>query len=152
MDVLAHELGHAQYDSGVKNRNGGKLGKLAHDSRHFLSTHEKPVKYLRRGVGFYQGLKAGRDGEDKEHLAKTIATSSLLESPTLVSEAMASRKGLQLLKQAGATKKQLKASRKSLGLAFGTYAVGAAGSVIKDLGMYGAGRVIGKHTKNDKRR
>lgn len=121
--IIAHELGHAHY---YKNRDAGIIGKAAHKAKRIV-----PTRLLNMSASIASGVdKARREerGEEERKILKHSgwATPLVTYSPTLVSEAAASKKGLKLLKKAGASKELMKASKKNLGAAFGTYATAAA--------------------------
>ncbi len=82
-------------------------------------------------AGIIAGVRSGKKAAEKEAAGEKEsklsrhsgwATGLAVQSPGLVSEAMASKHGLDLMKKAGASKKLMKASRRNLGAALGTYA------------------------------
>lgn len=82
-------------------------------------------------AGIIAGVRSGKKAAEKEAAGEKEsklsrhsgwATGLAIQSPGLVSEAMASKHGLDLMKKAGASKKLIKASRRNLGAALGTYA------------------------------
>lgn len=122
--TLAHELGHLHYQTKLK---AGKIGKAAHKaygaSRIAISL--TPV------YGYASGVKNARKEDRGEKLTtwdktKSIAVPLALSAPILVAEGAASARGIKILKEAGASKKYLKASKKSLAKAHGTYTISAA--------------------------
>ena len=132
--VLAHELGHAERAAKGSLFNGIE-GKL------------RDSKLLKRSgaIGLASGFASGYNqtkNSDDSTIKKigTYVPIIAINTPVLVEEADASRRGLKLMKKAGATKAQLKASRKTLGYALGTYAI----SPVAQLAMTGVGRVAGK--------
>lgn len=134
-DTLAHELGHAHYDA---NKDAGKVGKYAHKAYKKLGgmasfTRHSPLAAVGAGVTSgvvkakkeEKGKKEGKLNKVLPYLAPTAVT-----APGLVSEVAASHKGLKMLKEAGATKKDLRAARKNLAgaaLSYGTIAAMNAG-------------------------
>ena len=100
--TLAHELGHAELDK----RLWGKLVQNPIARGAFPWT---PVAGALGGVLLSKGKKLG--------LLLPVAT----VAPTLISEGAASAKGKKLLKDVGATKKELEEYKKEMGMAFGTY-------------------------------
>lgn len=146
-DVLAHELGHSKYSKKGRAKGvGGAVGRIAH------KTDRLGRSYMGRpGLvnGFLTGMAAGSIEEARKNRGKKenkiIRHSSwgipvAAAIPTLVAEGMASRKGLKILKQSGASKEYLKKSRKNLARAWGTYATSTAASA----GSGEVGRVAGK--------
>lgn len=128
---LAHEIGHAYYD---REKKAGKIGKVAHKA--YLKTGGSIGGATIPGLagiasGIYSGkAKAKREKEGKKEgkISKHSgwAVPVALSAPMLVSEAAASRKGIKLLKQSGASKKVIKDAKKNLSGAFGTYATQVA--------------------------
>jgi hypothetical protein len=125
LPVLAHELAHARMGQSRLGRTwltGGavsrKLAPLGIAGAAFADPDSKVSKYAPAAAG-------------------------LAWAPTLVEEGRASIKGHRALKKGGFGKKVLTRSRKGLGRAFGTYALGAAGTV----GAALAARAIRKRMK-----
>lgn len=144
-DVLAHELGHAQYLRGGRSKS--IIGKAAHKltpvSAISMST---PIGAVGSAInGFRSGqksVKAKRDGKRESIWNKTrsIAVPTALAAPLLISEGKASLYGLKAMKKAGASKELIAQSKKRLLGAYGTYAGQASKNV-----MIGAGsREVGK--------
>lgn len=112
--VLAHELGHAEFDKTM-------LGK---------ATQNLPVGQLRNpmlsmGIGAASGALTGMsDNETVQRVGRWAPLA--LQAPMLMSEAAASLKGHSNLKRLGATAEQLKRYRRTMLPAFGTYAGAAA--------------------------
>ena len=102
-ETLAHELGHAELDK----RLWGKIVQSPVARGFFPWT---PVAGALGGVLLSRGKKLG--------LLLPVATAT----PTLISEVGASAKGKKLLKDVGATKKELEKYKKEMKGAFGTYA------------------------------
>lgn len=133
-DVLSHELAHSKYM--VKGRSKMGLGKLSHkayeaSSRSTLS----PIGAIASSInGYKSGVKAQKlksEGKKEsswnKHRAWIVPTA--MAAPMLVAEAAASKKGLNLMKSNGANKELLKASKRRLGAAWGTYAGRSASNV-----------------------
>lgn len=134
-DTFAHELGHAHYDT---NKDAGKIGKYAHKAYKKLGGMASfntfsPLAAVSAGVTSgvvkakkeEKGKKEGKLNKVVPYLAPTAVA-----APGLVSEVAASHKGLKMLKEAGATKKDLRAARKNLAgaaLTYGTLAAVNAG-------------------------
>ena len=126
-DILSHELGHSKYM--VKGRSKMGLGKLSHKvyEASSLST-TTPVGAITSAInGYKSGVKAQKlKAEGKKESAwnkhRAWAVPVAMAAPMLVAEAAASKKGLNLMKSHGANKELLKASKKRLGSAWGTYA------------------------------
>ncbi len=130
-DTLAHELGHAHYDA---NEKAGKVGKAAHKAYIRLGGSKlfykvSPVTAIGTGVasGIHKAKKEAK-GEKEGKLSKVAPylVPTTIVAPGLVSEVMASHKGMKYLKRAGASKKDLSASRKNLATAALTYGTMAA--------------------------
>ena len=69
----------------------------------------------------------------------------------MVSEALATKHGLKLLKKSGASKELMKSSKKRLGKALGTYGLGAALSIGSgELTKIGTDKLMKKINKKDK--
>lgn len=126
-DMLAHELGHAHYDVSEK---AGKVGKAAHKAylksggTNKLFMKVSPATAISVGVasGIHKAKKEAK-GEKEGKLSKVapyLAPTAVV-APGLVSEVMASHKGMKFLKKAGASKKDLSASRGNLATAALTY-------------------------------
>lgn len=131
-DTLAHELGHAHYDA---NEKAGKIGKAAHKAYFKLGGTNKlfmkvsPAAAIGTGVasGIHKAKKENK-GEKEGKLSKVapyLAPTTVV-APGLVSEVMASHKGMKFLKKAGASKKDISASRRNLASAALTYGTLAA--------------------------
>lgn len=122
-DHLAHELGHEHFSG--KDAKG--IGKLAHKAYIGSDRHA----YLTLASGASSGIAAGINkahkeakGEKESTLNKLspALTSLAVASPMLVAEAAASKHGMKLIKDAGATRRYQKAARRSLAGAWGSYA------------------------------
>lgn len=144
-DVLAHELGHAQYFK--KGRSKNIVAKIAH-KLHPISATATYNKYAKGGV-FVHGLQSGiRNEKDKQEGKKSstwkqlrsVAVPAAITAPMLIAEATASGKGIRMLKEAGASERFIKESRKAMGNAFKTY----AGDSIKFVGLGAAGELAGR--------
>lgn len=124
---LSHELGHRHY---FKEKGAGKIGKAAHKGYKYTGgalSHMAVSPVSAHFAGKASGKSKARKEENEEKESKLgkaapIATPLLVSTPGLVSEAAASRKGMKMLRKAGASKEMLKKSNKTLGHAFGTYA------------------------------
>lgn len=129
-DVLSHEMGHAHYDKRKIKSVSDAIGKVAHKA--YLKTGEMLNHVaLAPTAGIIAGVRSGKKAAEKEAAGEKEsklsrhsgwATGLAVQSPGLVSEAMASKHGLDLMKKASASKKLMKASRRNLGAALGTYA------------------------------
>lgn len=146
-DILSHELGHSALGAGKigKGRSKDIVGKGAHKLYNAGKFGMSAGTIVGGVTGYKSGLKAAKlEAEGKKEKTwdkvKSVAIPAAMVSPILVSEAAASRHGIKLLKEAGASKEALKTAKRSLGKAWGSYAaVGSAGAVT------GAGsRAIGK--------
>lgn len=160
--ALSHELGHAQYMKSGRSKN--IIGKAAHSkiaqriSRPFI---EQPGKaaVMSASIGTISGIaNAKKKAEGKElnlwDKTRAVALPALLASPTLISEAAASRKGIKMLKEAGASKELINQSKKKLRHAFGTYASQASIPIMAGgVGEYAARKstkVASKSRNSDK--
>lgn len=154
-DVLAHELGHShyQYRGGVK----GLPIEAAHQLHGLGQFAASPVgTIVGGGLGFKSGLKKAKlesvgEKESKFNRIQGL-TPAIISAPMLISEAAASRKGLQLLKNAGASKESLAAAKKNLTNAWKTYGGVTLASTAVGEGSRGIGYGVGKiaYRKNRK--
>lgn len=133
--VLAHEMGHAQFDKGL----GGKLTQNIPARIAFgLSSLASPVA----GAAAGYGIEDPRIG-----LGVAAGVPLAIAAPTLISEGVASFKGMRNLRRAGASPEQLRRAGKTLRRAFGTY----AGKSLMDTGLgvggYGVGRYVRKSSE-----
>lgn len=153
-DVLSHEIGHAHYDKRKVKSVSDAIGKIAHKA--YLKTGGMlNHTVLAPTAGIIAGVRSGKKAAEKEAAGEKEsklsrhsgwASGLAVQSPGLVSEAMASKHGLDLMKKAGASKKLMKASRKNLGAAFGTY----AGVAIANAGVSELARGIAYRKKKKK--
>ena len=145
--VLAHELGHAEHENGRSNKLLELNAKIQGKTRN--SKIVKSSGALGLAAGFASGYHEGKNGESStiSKIAPYLIPATL-NAPHLIEEADASRRGIKMLKEAGASKPQLKNSKKSLACAFGTYAIQPAAQ----LAMTGVGRIAGKIVGKAKRR
>lgn len=120
-DVLSHEMGHAHYDKRKVKSVSDAIGKVAHKA--YLKTGGMlNHTVLAPTAGIIAGVRSGKKAAEKEAAGEKEsklsrhsgwASGLAVQSPGLVSEAMASKHGLDLMKKAGASKKLMKASRKT---------------------------------------
>lgn len=130
---LSHELGHRHYTK----EKSGKVGNIAHKGYKYTGgalAHMAISPVAAHFAGKASGKSKARkeeagEKENKVGKAAPIAAPLLVSTPGLVSEAAASRKGLKMLKESGASKEMMKKSNKALGHAFGTYAALNAANV-----------------------
>lgn len=176
--TLAHEMGHASMmkkgrskdivGKAVHSKVGSSLGVYRDLASSFTedagSKGEKALIHASRGLflgdGIRRGVKSSKKEEagDKEGAKKVrrnaVVISALAASPTLVSEASATRKGLKYLKEAGASKGTMRNARRGLGHAFGTYVAGSGIPLALEVGGtavgYGAHKLISKSKKKKK--
>lgn len=94
-EYLAHELGHhATYQT--------KRGRQVRDLRNRLQRNPKlaiAMAVAGSGLGLPALTAAMQEGDDD--MAESIAIASLLASPTLIDEALATKNGLAIMKEAG---------------------------------------------------
>lgn len=168
---LAHELGHSKHYHG---RNGSKIGKVAHKlntSRRKLENkllkkvndskfmNDKNItlnsSHIQKGIGATSGLLSGihsgrkkAKGEKESVVEKTSWAVPTLayKAPEMIKEAEASRQGLKMLKEAGASKKFLRKSAKNLAIAHGTYGSSLIYPLAIGYGSRQAGKIIGGAT------
>ena len=100
-------------------------------------------------TGYKSGLKAAKlESEGKKeggwNKVKGAAIPAVMVAPVLVAEGAASRHGIKLLKEAGASKEAIKAAKKNLGKAWGTYAAIGSAPVITGAGSRAIGKAVGK--------
>lgn len=147
---LAHELGHADYHL---NKDSGKIGRAAHKAYVKTGGSRLNVKRLQPRLAVVAGAMSGEraakleaEGKKQSKLERHAdwAIPAVLSAPVLVSEGLASRKGLKFLKNSGASKELRKAARKELVGAWGTYA--GAGAINAGLGELSRG-IVYKNTK-----
>lgn len=164
--TIAHEVGHSEH---YKGRSGGKVGKLAHNIDATLSkplkgkaVRDRLTKSLKgntafAGVGFANGLNAERKkqrGEERNIYNKigSAAIPLALISPRIMKEAAASKKGLKMMKELGASKELIDQSKKKLGRALNTYTTSSSAPVVSSVLGDVSGRVYGKLTKEKKKK
>lgn len=131
--IEAHELGHA---ANFRGRGKG-IGKLAH-SNYGLGTWSGAAG---AATGWYTGKKAARaEAEGKKTSTWNKVAPAVVplafQAPILASEAVASKKGLKMLKEAGASKEAMKAAKKQLGHAYNTYLANSALQTASGLGAH----------------
>ena len=144
VDILSHELGHAQYMKSGRSKN--ILAKAAHK---LMPLSNAAISPLGSAGAFALGARGGYKTEKKRsegrktslwEKAAPVAIPVAAVSPLLIAEGAASLKGLKMMKEAGASKELLKQSKKRLGNAWGTYAAGS----LKPLFASGAGGMAGR--------
>lgn len=159
-DILAHELGHAHYDTDEK---AGKIGKAAHKAYIKLGGSKlffkvSPATAIGAGVasGIHKAKKEAK-GEKEGKLSKVAPylAPTAIAAPGLVSEVMASHKGMKFLKKAGASKKDLSASRGNLATAALTYGALAAmnagiGGISKHIAYKSTKKILDKEKGKNK--
>ena len=141
--VLAHELGHAHYRGGGK----GIIGKIAHKTLPISNLAESKLGAYGGGmVSGISSVKEGSDGKvkvDGKRLLKHAGLAVALQAPLLVAEGLASKKGIYLLKNAGAKEEAIKEAKEILGPAFKTYVAGAAQATGRFISGQGIGVAAG---------
>lgn len=106
-DVLSHEMGHAHYDKRKVKSVSDAIGKVAHKS--YLKTGGMlNHTVLAPTAGIIAGVRSGKKAAEKEAAGEKEsklsrhsgwASGLAVQSPGLVSEAMASKHGLDLMKK-----------------------------------------------------
>lgn len=125
----SHEIGHRHYTKDKAKTIGDKVGKAAHKyykatggMHNFLTL--SPVAGIAAGIHSgkkkYEKEKKG-EKESKWNRHKGWAIPLAISAPALLSEGLASKHGLKILKKSGATKKFLNKSKKDFAKAWGTY-------------------------------
>lgn len=123
--MIAHELGHAHYDT---NKATGKVGKYAHKIYLGTGGSNSPLPRIAAiGTGIAAGrqkFNAEKEGKKENKILRhaSYLAPTAVSAPMLISEGAASLKGLQLMKQAGANRAMRMKGAGKLGMAFGTYA------------------------------
>lgn len=98
--------------------------------------------------GVLAGYKAAEEKENGNKKKSRLISAASLGIPVLGhvpqmgTEISASKKGMEYLKKSGATKEQLKGSRKSMGYSLGTYGVDVGKNILINAGGQLAGRGI----------
>lgn len=147
-EILAHELGHTQYVH--KGRSKDIIGKAAHKTQALSKFGTGSVANVAYAAGgFKSGMKSAKNkAEGKKERTwdkvKSVAIPAAVSAPLLITEGAASRKGLKMLKEAGASKEAIKTARKNLGTAYKTYLTRAEASMLSGEGGRLAGKAIGK--------
>lgn len=133
-DVLAHELGHSKH---FQDRDGGRISKAAHKA-----TKISPlVPIISIGSGVVSGIRSEKNGKESTlNRLSPYLISGALSTPTLVAEAAASKRGMKMLKDLGASEEYQKNAKKTFRTAYGTYVRDG----LVNVAMAGGGRIIGK--------
>lgn len=133
-DVIAHEMGHAQYMR--SGRSKSLLGKGSHKLTTVSKIGASKLGSTASAIhGFKSGQKSARlskEGKKEStwNKVKSVAVPAAVVAPLLVAEGKASLNGYNRMKKLGASKELLKESRKRLGNAWGTYAAKASTPII----------------------
>lgn len=138
--AIAHELGHA-----IDQTEGGVGSKI----RNTIDIVDKGSSSTSAVTGLLSGINSerlSRKGKKEGLISKhsSWAVPVLMNTPTLINEAVASRKGYKVLKDVGATKDQLKNARNTMIGACGSYASKTIGDVGVGLVSRGVGKLAGK--------
>lgn len=150
-DMLAHELGHSALGAGKigKGRSKDIVGKGAHKLYNAGKFGISAGTIVGGVTGYKSGLKAAKlEAEGKKEKTwdkvKSVVIPAAMVSPVLISEAAASRHGIKLLKEAGASKEALKTAKRSLGKAWGSYAAMGSTGAITGAGSRAVGKAVGR--------
>lgn len=149
--LLSHELGHAAHYA--EGRGGSAVGKIAH--KLYDPRIIKGVSTASFVNGIHSGIKSEKakikgEKESKWNRTKSVVVPVALNAPMLISEAAASKKGIDLLKKSGASKKLVSKSKQRLGAAYSTYLARATKDTIKgEVGRH-VGKGYVKYTNKDK--
>ena len=148
--TLSHELGHGEYSLDIAKGAGGKIGKFMHKAAVPSRVLDHPAFFLPARLGnAYHGACAGRSSKRKElegekdnmlNKHRAWALPAIIDAPKVISEGMASAKGYKMLKDAGASKKYLKHTKKDLTKAGLTY----LGSAMMNSGVGLLGKASGE--------
>lgn len=128
-DVFAHELGHHISD---QTKIGNMIANLRHNPK-----MAKALAGAAMGIPFVQS--ALQEGDDD--LASGIAISALLSSPTLIDEALATKNGLAIMKDAG-----MPATAGQRGRLAGAYLTYAAAPILAGMGGNLLGNIADDYT------
>lgn len=162
--TLAHELGHSEH---FHDRGGSKVGKEAHKLKRRIDKLSRSINpilgkskhRLANSAGLTSGLASGINAGRKEAKGEKegiVSKASILaplaiKTPQLASEFEASRQGMKLLKNAGASKKYRRVAGKSLGASFGTYAINTISPMLLGYGARQLGKEIGRRTVKERK-
>lgn len=128
---LAHELGHAHYDAKSTKMGIGKGSHKIYKATGGALNHLALSPAAGIAAGIHSGKKAAKleaSGKKESKLNRHLGWVAPLavSAAPLAAEALASRKGLKLMKSSGASKKLLRTAKKELTSAWGTYGALAA--------------------------
>lgn len=156
--ALGHEAGHAYYEKQMVGKIKGKgaadkIGKYSHKAYFKMGGSAgtfmglSPLSGIASGT--ISGIRAAKKeakGEKESKLNRHMAWALpvMVAAPGLVAEGMASRKGIKMLKESGASKKIINKAKKSLAGAWGTY--GSLTAANAGVGELSRGMAY-KHTK-----
>ena len=129
--VLAHEIGHAQFDDSL-------LGSIAQ------SRIARGIGYIAPFIGLAAGPLMGSKGT--ERALKSLVLALGLAAPTLLSEGVADYKGYKLLQQAGASDEELAQYIKKLVVPQSTYLVRPAATALSTYLKTSAKKLDGRTT------
>ena len=115
-DTLAHELGHGRHFRG-ESKSG--LGKFLHKSPVMMST--KGVSALSKINSLRSGISSGLGKEGKFGKGTAYGFPILSNASVLGREYAASKEGLKILKEEGASKEQIDRYKRRMKADFGTY-------------------------------
>jgi len=120
--TMSHEIGHTEYYETKENKDKNKLVKFTHRYPPHISDADNQSGLITAPIlggitGVVQGISNG-PGKLKNGL---ITYSSIDAILLMIRELAASKRGLELLKEAGATEDDLKVFRKMLLSAAGSY-------------------------------
>lgn len=158
--VLSHELGHAKYGGIAKSKN--ILAKTGHKLSGVSSlalgkiNDSKVAKSILAADGFRRGKNSVTEDKDgnikikKSKALKSAAIGAAITAPILIAEGSASLRGLSQMRKAGASKELMKAARKDLGSAYGTYLSSSLRPAALELGGHGLGVAYGIRKKKKK--
>lgn len=115
-DILAHELGHGRHFRGESNSG---LGKFLHKYPVTIAT--KGVSALSKVNSLRSGISSGLGKEGKFGKGTAYGFPLLSTASVLGKEYAASKEGLNILKEEGASKEQIDRYKRRMKSAFGTY-------------------------------
>ena len=104
------------------------------------------------GTGYRAGKKEAETGEKESVASKLLPGAVVLtpNTPALVSEAAASKRGIKLMKEAGASKNVIKHAKRGYTYSYGTYALAPAIALTASYGSHALGKLAGKAVKKHK--
>ena len=158
--TLAHELGHAYHYNNPDSKFGKAVHKFDSSINNIYGNSHKTKKIIGSVASGGSGLAAGylaqrekEKGDDKGAVLLSIGSllvPTLGHAPELGREITASSRGLKMMRESGASRRQIKSAKKSLGSALGTYGIDLGKSLLINAGGQVVGRGVYKLTHKKK--